>query len=109
MQDKMLPVLVSTAGIAHPRSVTHPDVSAVPWHDHRSSFRIGSGCGGSELGYKACNDGSASASITNGAHYKCWAPLKVPIGSGKLHRFLPEVDMGLVHHMICFFWQLRRA
>ena len=93
----MLAVVISTVAINHPRSVTHPDVSAVPWHDHSSSFRIGSGC---TLG--SCTDGGASASIPNGPLYKCWGPLKVPIGAGKLHRFLPEVDMGLVHHMILF-------
>eukprot|EP00964_Phaeocystis_antarctica_P045608 scaffold26268_cov59-Phaeocystis_antarctica.AAC.1 len=93
----MLAVVISTVAIDHPRSVTHPDVSAVPWHDHSSSFRIGSGC---TLG--SCTGGGASASIPNGPLYKCWGPLKVPIGAGKLHRFLPEVDMGLVHHMILF-------
>ena len=84
-------------GTDYPRSVTHPDVSAVPWHNHSSSFRIGSGCTNQD-----CTGGGASASIPNGPLYKCWGPLKVPIGAGKLHRFLPEVDMGLVHHMILF-------
>lgn len=93
----MLAVVVSTVAIDYPRSVTHPDVSAVPWHDHSSSFRIGSGCTNQD-----CTGGGASASIPNGPLYKCWGPLKVPIGAGKLHRFLPEVDMGLVHHMILF-------
>ena len=93
----MLAVVVSTVAIDHPRSVTHPDVSAVPWHDHSSSFRIGSGCMSHE-----CAGGGSGASIPHGPLYKCWGPLKVPINAGKLHRFLPEVDMGLVHHMILF-------
>ena len=89
--------LVSTLGVDTPRSVTHPDVSTVPWHDHSDSFRIGSGCTS-----KDCTGGGASANIPHGALYKCWGPLKVPVGSGKLHRFLPEVDMKLVHHMILY-------
>ena len=79
-----------------PVHVTHPG-SAFAWHDHRGSWRINSGCTRVE-----CGNGTTSAPIPPGPLYECWGPLQLPLESGKIHRFLPEVDMTLVHHMILF-------
>tara|TARA_B110001452_G_scaffold161076_1_gene134077 strand:- start:1107 stop:2150 length:1044 start_codon:yes stop_codon:yes gene_type:complete len=80
-----------------PVTVTHPDVSTVAWHDHRNSWRLTTGCTRAD-----CGNGTTSAAIPPGPLYKCWGPLELPLSSGKVHRFLPEVDMTLVHHMILF-------
>ena len=92
----LLAIVAAALGFDYPRSVTHPDVSGVNWSDHTSSIKIRSGCSRRE-----CSE-ATSASIPNGPNYKCWGPISLPVSSGKLHRFLPEVDMTLVHHMILY-------
>ena len=92
----MLATVIAALGSDTPRSITHPDVSGVDWTDHSSSVRIGSGCTRRE-----CGQGT-SGSVPPGPLYKCWGPISLPVSSGRLHRFLPEVDMTLVHHMILY-------
>lgn len=81
--------------------LNRPDPKVTPsagsiWTNHTSSIRIGSGCDRLEC------SGSTSASVPPGPKYKCWGSLELPVKSGKLVRFLPEVDMQLVHHMILY-------
>ena len=45
--------------------------------------------------------GNTGRAIQNGVVYQCFGPFPLP-AARKLYRFLPEVDMGILHHMIMY-------
>lgn len=40
--------------------------------------------------------------LAPGVHLNCYGPYHIPTGARSLTRFLPEVNMSIVHHMIMF-------
>ena len=43
-----------------------------------------------------------AAPIVKGVQLQCFGAVPVPRGARSLYKFLPEVDMGIVHHMIMY-------
>ena len=52
-----------------------------------------------ELTLKVANPGIA---IANGVSMPCYGPYLPPSGARSLRKFMPQVNMAIVHHMILF-------
>ena len=46
--------------------------------------------------------GASQFSVPPGVTYECFGPWALPLETGSLHGFQPEVDLSIVHHMILY-------